>query len=509
MLDKDNKYYVSSFFWSTVTKILNALVGFISVPLLLGIYNKADYGIISLAMSFNAYLHLLDLGMNTGAVKFYSQWREEGKLDLINKVAHTNISFYLLLAIINTLIMICLGFFAENLFSISGQQFSILRNCLFIIAGFSIFNWVTTAFNQLLISDMQMAFTQKMQFVQVVLKVAAIALVLVFQWSIEVYFFMLTAIIALLVVPYSYKCLKDKLIDNLIPKLYLKEFKVVLVFSLSLFALSIFQITATESRAIILGIFNKDGADTVADFKILSVVPSLIITIGGTLSAIFLPGASGLVAKNNKTSIENFAYKWTRLTSILANLLCLPFILCAKEVLTAYVGQSYAGLDIWLILWCLTALIQIHTTPGNSLVIAYGKTLPLVFTSAVACILSIILNAALASKFGAGSAVIGYLVYVVIVIGLYYLVYYKKLIGLKRSKMLKSFLVPTALGVIAYACTRFIKVDNVIFGNINERIALIIICIIKTAIWLIPYTVLLIITGTLKINEIKSLKIKG
>ena len=505
----DNKYYVSSFFWSTVTKILNALIGFISVPLLLGIYNKADYGIISLAMSFNAYLHLLDLGMNTGAVKFYSQWREEGKLDLINKVAHTNISFYLLLAIINTVIMICLGFFGENLFSISGQQFSILRNCLFIIAGFSIFNWVTTAFNQLLISDMQMAFTQKMQFVQVLLKAAAIALVLVFKWRIEVYFFILTAIVASLVIPYACKCLKDNLIDSLYPKLYLKEFNVVLVFSLSLFALSIFQITATESRAIILGIFNKDGADTVADFKILSVVPSLIITIGGTLSAIFLPGASGLVAKNNKSSIENFAYKWTRLTSIIANLLCIPFILCAKEVLTAYVGKSYAGLDIWLILWCLTSLIQIHTTPGNSLVIAYGKTLPLVITSAFACILSIILNAALAPTLGAGSAVIGYLVYVIIVIGLYYLIYYKKLIGLKRSQMLKSFLAPTILGFIAYAFAQLVKITPEMFAGMNERLALIFICIIKTLIWLIPYTALLLSTGTLKINEIKSLKIKG
>ena len=74
-----NNYYVSSFFWSTSAKVLNAILGFISIPLLLGYYGKADYGILSIATACNAYMHVLDLGMNTGAVKFFSQWRAEGK----------------------------------------------------------------------------------------------------------------------------------------------------------------------------------------------------------------------------------------------------------------------------------------------------------------------------------------------------------------------------------------------------------------------------------------------
>lgn len=66
-----NNYYFSSFFWSTFQKIINAIVGFISVPLLLGYYGKAEYGILGIATACNGYMHLLDLGMNTGAVKFF------------------------------------------------------------------------------------------------------------------------------------------------------------------------------------------------------------------------------------------------------------------------------------------------------------------------------------------------------------------------------------------------------------------------------------------------------
>lgn len=71
MASLKNNYYVSSFFWSTVSRVLSAIVGFFSVPLLLGLYGKAEYGILALATSCNGYMQLLDLGMNTGAVKYF------------------------------------------------------------------------------------------------------------------------------------------------------------------------------------------------------------------------------------------------------------------------------------------------------------------------------------------------------------------------------------------------------------------------------------------------------
>ena len=98
-----SNYYISSFFWSTLSKILNAIINFISVPLLLGVWGQADYGVLSLATACNGYMHLLDLGMNTGAIKFYSQWKTEGKINLIYRVAHSNTTFYMLISLINTI----------------------------------------------------------------------------------------------------------------------------------------------------------------------------------------------------------------------------------------------------------------------------------------------------------------------------------------------------------------------------------------------------------------------
>lgn len=504
---KRERYYLSSFFWSTLTKVLNAAVGFISVPLLMGLFGRAEYGILTLAMSCNAYMHLLDLGTNNGAVRFFSGWRAEGKGDMISKVAHTNITFYGIVALINAAVMVLLAFCGESLFSISHSQFMILRWCLLSIAVLSVFSWGASTFSQLLISDMQMAFTQKMQFVQVLLKIVLIVITLKAPLSLQWYFFLLTLLTASLIIPYAIKCRRDRLIDNFKPGFWWPEFKVVLVFSLSLFALSFFQVTATESRPIVLGICIPDSANTLTDFKIISVVPSLIITIGGAFSSIFIPSTSEMVARGEQDRIERFAYKWTRYTSVIANVLCVPFILCASEMLSAYVGEENAHLGIWMILWCITVLVQIHTTPGNSLVIAYGKTRALVITTAAACLLSIVLNVLLCRHFGVGSAVIAYFIYVLIVIGSYYLVYYRKLMGLSRSRMAFSFLAPTltAFAVMAI-CMLVVKISPESFGGMNRRLAFILICLVKTACWIIPYGLILLATRQVRLSEFKELK---
>lgn len=157
------KYYISSFFWGSLAKLITAAVNFISVPLLLGMYGTANYGVLSLAQSANAYISLLDMGMNTGAVKFFSEWRAEGKSDLINKTARSNITFYIAIGILNSCILVLLALFGQNIFSVTEEQFMILRKCFLIIASFSVFNWASTAFNQLLVSAEKVSFVNKMQ----------------------------------------------------------------------------------------------------------------------------------------------------------------------------------------------------------------------------------------------------------------------------------------------------------------------------------------------------------
>lgn len=497
-----SNYYISSFFWSTLAKVLNAILGFISIPLLLGFYGKAEYGILSIATACNGYMHLLDLGMNTGAIKFFSQWIIEGKMDTVDRVARTNISFYLFIGCINIAGLLILALWGENLFSITHSQFLQLRTCLLIIALFSIFSWVTTVFNQLLVSNKQIAFTMQMQCLQTILKMLLIFVVLWLNLSLSIYFFFLTFILALLLIPYAYKSYRDKLISCFKPAKYWQDFKVVITFSMSIFALSLFQMTATQSRPILLSVFATNAASVVAEFRIIEVIPMFIVMVGLTFSSIFLPKASELITHNNQIEINKFAYKWTRLTSILANILCIPFILSSKEVLTAYVGVEYSSLSVWLSIWCITALIQIHTTPGNSLILACGKTKLLVITSAIACIISMLLNIIFCKYMGVGSAVVGYFVYVLIVISMNYIAYYRRTLNLDNFQMFLSFITPTALGLIALCIVYILPLDKLKIDFFSERINIIIFCLTKATIWFSLYIVALAIFKLIRIKEL-------
>ena len=52
--------------------VLSAVYGFISVPILLDYFGKGEYGLIGLATSVNLYVQLMDLGMSSTNVRFFS-----------------------------------------------------------------------------------------------------------------------------------------------------------------------------------------------------------------------------------------------------------------------------------------------------------------------------------------------------------------------------------------------------------------------------------------------------
>lgn len=499
-----NSYFFSAFFWSTLSKVLNAVFGFVSVPMLLGFYGKAEYGLLSIATACNGYMHLMDLGMNTGAVKYFAQWEAEGKRGLIYRVARTNISFYFIISVINIVGLLALAFWGESLFSVTHEQFIQLRYCFYILALFSSVSWITTAYTQLLTAFKDVTYIMQIQCVQVIFKVALIALVFLLDLSLIQYFFYLTLIVAIAIIPYMIKSKREGFIDSHKPAAYWGDFKIVLTFSLALFALSLFQVTATQARPIILSIFADNGAETVADYRIVEVIPQFIITVCGTFVSIFLPKSSEMMIRDNKEEIQEYVNGWTVKTTILVCVLCFPFIVGGSQMISAYVGAEYNYLTIWLQLWCVFLIVQMHSTPAFSFVLANGKTKVLVFGTAIACIISIIINILLCKTMQVGSAIIGYVVYMLCLIGVYYLFLYKRYLGLKSWPIFKSFFKPLLLGGVSCVFPYIIDVEGMFSGFVlNNRIEYLLEFAVLSLSWLIPYAIVLIITNTVRLSDYK------
>lgn len=488
-------YIANSFVWSSIAKVLNATLKFITIPLLIGYFGKENYGILTLAIATNAYMQLLNMGMNTGAVKFFAQWIAIDDYERINRVARTNLTFYISLGIINCIVLLVLAWNGDSIFGITSEELLTFSHLLYILAGLSIINWTTFVFNQLLVANEKIAYTQQVLSVRYILNLILVVLTINYEWSIISYFLFDSLLNIAVIVPYYWMSKKQKLIRSILPGFFWNDFSVVLKYSLAIFAMSIFQITATQSRPLILGMFSDQGVAILTDYQVLEVFPVFIISIGGMLISILLPKTSKAIQSNDRRTIEKLAYTGTKYTSILVAILCFPIMLNTKDLLNIYVGESYTQLGNWLILWIFTVILFLHNTPIASLVLATGKTKILVVSSAISCIISILINALLTKRFGVGSAVIGYFVYIIIQMSFYYLYFNKKVLRLVSLSVFKSFIIPILIGLVSFFISYPVNFDY---------LPVIISILIKSIIWFLLYTFLLIAFKIIKLDILLS-----
>jgi len=493
------RYATKSFAWGVTAKVVDAVVKFASIPLLLAYLGRANFGLITLAVAANAYMQLLNMGINTGAVKFFSQWihtKEFGKLD---QVARTTATVYVLVGIVNALVLLALAKFGLSLFKVTPEQIPTLQNLFFILSAFSIVNWISMVYNQLLIADERMAFTQQVLSLRTVITFLAIFVTIRFHLSIEWYFILFSSSSIISFVLFFYECKKNHLVTSLLPANYWNEFSVVFKYSLAIFLMGIFQFTATQSRPLVLGMFSNSGVAILSDYRIIEVFPIFIISIGGMITSILLPKTSKAVQAGNKQQIERMAYEGTKFTSILIACLCIPVILVSHTLLLAYVGVEYTHLTKWLIAWVAVIMLYLHNTPIASLVLATGKTKVLVYSSAISCIVSMVINALLCPTMGVGSAVIGYAVYIFIQMSFYYFYFNNKILGLHSWRIFKAFVIPTALGSLWATFVYLLHMD---FTNKYLSSAM------DLAVWGFGFAALLLLFKVVRIDELKKL-IKG
>lgn len=500
-----NNYYVTSFMWSTIAKLINALLNFVSLPILLRQFGVDNYGVLTLAIATNAYMSLLDLGINTGSIKHFAQWRERKRFDLIKRVAGTSISFYGIIGILNALLLLMIAFWGSSWFQLTPEQFFQYRVSLFILAGFSIINWSSSVFIQLLTAAEEIRYIQQLYILKTILVLCLIGITVWWDLSINEYFFFFTLISSVLVVPYFIKSRKLGMIDQWYPLFYWKDFTQVLKYSIAIFIMVLFQATAARSRPLILGIVATNAAEAISEYRIIEVFPAFAASICGAMLGIFLPKSAQLIEKGSEKDIERWAYMGTTYTAVLSVIVCVPLILCARELLVAYMGETFAYLDRWMSLWSFTLLLNLYNTPISSLILASGKTRMLVYSSAIACIISIVANVILCQSFGVGSAVIGYLIYMLIQQGFYYFYFNNRIMHLDSYRVFRLFAIPVGVGFGLFLIVSSMHID---FAS-TDRMSQILQGGVKGLIWLALYLTAIFIFRIIRVSDIRNLLISN
>lgn len=402
------KVIVSGVAWTVINNVVSILYGIVSVPFLIHYFGKEEYGLIGLALSVNVYIQLLDMGMTNSNVRFFSEYITKGDKEHIQKLFGLTNLFYLLIGVLNSIVLLGVSFFVEDLFKVTPEQAIILRNLLWILAVNATFSWISVCFDQLLRANELIDWIKKRATFLKVMQFVILTLTIWLNLSIEVYFFgyifIVTIILPLTIV--KTKKLMPRL--KLAPKFDTEMFRIIFPYAMSIFSFSIFQFTAFNFRPLFLG--NMSGPGSVAEFNIMNAIAMVVTVISGTFVQVLLPIVTKMTVNADNKGINTVVFTGTKYANILLSTIIVLLIISIKEILTLYVGEEYTSLSVWMVLWLLTLCLS-HRNVMTSLVFTEKKLRSVAIMGAVAMCLAIAAYIIFIPRFGVGGVVIGFIIH--------------------------------------------------------------------------------------------------
>lgn len=473
---------VKGVIWSTITNVVNAIYGFVAVPLLINYFGKAEYGLIGLAMSINVYMQLMDMGLNSTNVRFFSTWLAEGKHERLRKGFQTSLAFYSVIGILNAIVLIGVSFFSQKIFNVTSEQDVILKHLLYILAISAFCNWFSSCFDQIIKATENIAWLQIRTLYTKILMILVLAATILCGLSIELYY-ALTCMATIAIVPLSIgKIKKDTPFVSFLPYWDKDSFKEMLPYMMNIFSFSLFQFSFYNLRPVFLGI--QGTIESVADYRILNGIIGIVTMLGGAFTGILLPSSTRAVAHDNKDAFYRMAYDGTKYISVLICFCCFGMMSVGAEVLTLYVGEKYLYLIPWFNLWLLCTL-GTHNQAISSLILAGSDIRAISYSSIVASIVGLLTAWILIPDYEIGGVCIAFAIYMTIQIGFYYLYYWPRKMNINSWKIFSRKFIPYVfIAYFSYLISSHIKIDISTFS---------ILCI-KGIVFAVIYFILTFIT---------------
>ena len=418
--------------WSITANILSAVSGFIATPYLINYFGRSEYGLISLATSVNGYMAIMDLGLSSTNVRFFSNWIAKGDTEKVKGLMQTCTAFYSIIGVINAVILVALSISPNKIFNVTTAQSEVLTQLLLMLAFTAIINWYTSCFGQLISATENVAWVQKRNVVSKILYILVVVLTLWMNLDL-VHFYLGTIIANLIILPATIrKVFKEASYISFLPRFDYKIFKSILPYSLGIFSFAVFQSSYTNLRTVFLGV--QGNVESLTDNSILLSIVGLVSIVGRVFIGTLLPSTSRIVANNDKERYEVVAYRGTHYITAVLCFCSFGLITVGEDLMMVYVGSDFMHLIPWLNIM-LVLTITSNVSAISSLVLASSNLRPLLFSSASACISGLVACWFSIPYLQVGGVVIAMIVYNVVQQLFYYLYYWPKILKINSWRI--------------------------------------------------------------------------
>jgi O-antigen/teichoic acid export membrane protein len=488
----------SNSLWSIVSKLTNALIQLVSLPVLISVFGKSDYGLIVIAMSLNSFIAIIQFGLPTGLPKFVAEWLTRKEDHTLAMAIRSVSSFYIGIAVINFLILITIALFWPNLLNVSFDQIPLLQTLLIITAVTSFFAIPATVLDQTLMGAQELGFVSFLEMIKNLFFAALVISLYFFPKSFSLSeFYSLRCFLMFVMVPWKiHRWRKYGTISVFLPGWNFTAVWPLLKYCLSLATFSIFIALSERLRPVILGIrVANDAGEVLSDFQIINYVRIFLLMIGASIRQALVPYISGSAAGDSSNLYQRTIEQGTKFVWAAGALVGFGIIMLSEEVLCIYVGVQNLYLQIWLIVLIGATTYRFYITPIASVILSSGQLSPMIAATGTGCVLSLTTCWLTVPTFGVGSFAIALVVNNLVHFLVTHFWYLPRYFNLKPIRQIVVFMLPPIFaGAVMCLSGRWL-LDMIGFKNDYINIAF-------GIVWgTFIYTFFIVITGYIPWSE--------
>jgi len=387
---------------SYVSTGLNALVGFVYIPLLLAFLSKEQYGLYQLVGSMVAYLTVMDFGLANTTVRYYSRMLEAQDKTGQENLLGTMLRLYggisaAIIAVGVILLYILLPFYTKtlspaDLHTAKAVYWIMLFNLAIVVPG-NIFSAIIQAHEKFI-------FLRCANIINILLQPVLVFIVLHFKANIIALVTVQTLCnIALFTVNayYSTAKLGARFQLHTWDGRFVKE---ILTFSFFIFLGAIMDQIYWKTGQLILGAVI--GTVSVAVYSVAVQLAMAYMSFSANTSSVFLPKLSALAAKRDSMpEINQIFIKVGRLQFYIVMLLFFGFLLFGKSFIFLWVGESFLPAYTYALIFLGALIIPLIQNTGILILQAKNKHAFRSIVFFIIALLNVAIAIPLAKRYGA------------------------------------------------------------------------------------------------------------
>lgn len=361
-------------FLSYLNIALQAVIGFLYVPILLHYIGKSEYGLYQLMGSLIAYFSIMDFGLSAAVIRFYAKYKAlKDSIGMENILAISVRGYGAVTVLALAIGFVCYGFL-DVIFvgSMTVSEVNEAKQIFLLLLLNIVITLSTMVFRSVINAHERFFFLKGMETIQLVMQPILVVLVLQHHPSAFSVAAVQTVLNLLLSGARVYYCFHDLHVKIHFhywsPELF-SEFKKL---ALSVFVVTLIDQVFWKTNQIILGIIS--GTTAVAVYSIASLIYMNYMALSTAISGVYLPHVTGMVARKEPiSSLSELFIQIGRWQYYLLALVATGFIIFGKQFIALWAGPGFEDSYIITLLIILPFTVDLIQNIGLAIMQAMNR----------------------------------------------------------------------------------------------------------------------------------------